>query len=70
MRKVSFLTYNGTIIETLYVDATTYAGAIEIALINLKDKNIVLNYEYIMVSVHNYNPDGTISKNDDPKPNF
>lgn len=64
MRKVSFLSYNGTILKTLYVNATTYSGAIKMALWKLKEKRIILDYEYIMVSVHNYDPDGKISKND------
>lgn len=34
------------------------------ALWKLKEKRIILDYEYIMVSVHNYDPDGKISKND------
>lgn len=56
MRKVSFLSYNGTILKTLYVNATTYAEAIEQALKNLNDSNTAMDYEYIMVSVHSYDP--------------
>ena len=63
MRKVCFLSYNGTILKTMYVNATTYAGAIEMALIKLNDSRTVLDYEFIMVSVHNYDSNGYFQEN-------
>lgn len=70
MRKVCFLSYSGTIIKTLYVNANTYAGAIELAILKLKDTKTYINYEYIMVSTHEYDSDGKISNIDISDVNF
>lgn len=70
MRKVCFLSYSGTIIKTLYVDATTYTGAIALAIQKLKDTKTYINYEYIMVSTHEYDSDGKISNIDISDVNF